>query len=158
MNIIYQKLNDSCYRSYFDQHLFPLVFCYKRLIVIKIRIRVFLVSAGENLVPEPQVQDETGATGEGHARGPSRGGRGQRAVVAQTGGRARSGAGRQAVHQPAAGRGRRKDRANGVAVVFASADARPDAKDVVVTAVVVAKASIIVFLCTMYYYYDIVFV
>lgn len=54
------------------------------------------------MVPEPQVQDETGATGEGHARGPSRGGRSQRPVVAQTGGRARARPGRQAVHEPAA--------------------------------------------------------
>lgn len=83
------------------------------------------------MVPEPQVQDETGATGEGHARGPSRGSRGQRTVLAQTGGRARAGPGRQAVHQPAARR-RRQDRADGAAVVLASADARPDTQNVVV--------------------------
>lgn len=93
------------------------------------------VVSGENLVPEPQVQDEAGAAGEGHARGPSRGGRGQRSVVAQTGGRARAGARRQTVHQPAARRGRRRQgRTNGAAVVLAPADARPDAQDVVVIA------------------------
>lgn len=57
------------------------------------------------MVPEPQVQDETGPAREGHARGPSRGGRGQRVVVAQTGGRARARQGRQTVHEPAARRG-----------------------------------------------------
>lgn len=100
-------------------------------------VHVDFVVSGENLVPEPQVQDETGATGEGHARGPSRGGRGQRAVIAKAGGRARAGPGRQTVHQPAAGCGRRKGRTNGAAVVLTSTDARTDAQNVVVTAVVV---------------------
>jgi len=92
---------------------------------------VFCIVSGENLVPESQVQDETGATGERHARGPSRGGRGQRSVLAEAGRRAGSGPGRQAVHQPAA-RCRRQGRTDGVAVVLASADARPDAQNVVV--------------------------
>jgi hypothetical protein len=92
---------------------------------------VFCIVSGENLVPESQVQDETGATRERHARGPSRGGRGQRSVLAEAGRRARSGPGRQAVHQPAA-RCRRQGRTDGVAVVLASADARPDAQNVVV--------------------------
>jgi len=88
------------------------------------------IVSGENLVPEPQVQDETGATGEGHARGTSRGG-GQRSVLSEAGRRARAGPGRQAVHQPAAWR-RRQGRTDGAAVVLASADARPDAQNVVV--------------------------
>lgn len=106
--------------------------------------------SGEDLVPEPPVQDEAGPTREGHARGPSCGGHCQRAIVAQTGSRTGTGAGRQAVHQSAAGLGRRwrrrrwrwcrwrrQGRTNGIAVVLASANARSDAKDVVVTAVVV---------------------
>lgn len=93
--------------------------------------RVFCVVSGENLVPEPQVQDEKGATGEGPARGTSRGGRGQRSVLAEAGRRARAGPRREAVHQPAARR-RRQGRTDGAAVVLASADARPDAQDVVV--------------------------
>lgn len=85
------------------------------------------VVSGENLVSKSQVQDETSATREGHARGSSRGGRGQRAFFAEESGRARTGPRRQTVHQPAAGCGRRQVRTIGAAVVFASADARSDA-------------------------------
>lgn len=91
---------------------------------------------GENLVSKPPVQDETGATRKGHARGSSRCGSGQRVVFAEARGGARAGAGRQAVHQSAARR--RQNRTNGPAVVFASADARPDAPNVVVTVTVTA--------------------
>lgn len=51
-------------------------------LVASFNIHINFIVLGENLVSEPQVQDETGTTGEGHARRPSCGGRGKRVVVA----------------------------------------------------------------------------
>ena len=57
--------------------------------------------AGQDMVPEPPIQDEEGATGEGHAR-PTRRSRGCRRhhpALPATGGGAGAGQGRQALHR-----------------------------------------------------------